>query len=98
MQEHAKKWVTRLSTVQNSHDAIDFQTHFVADLSEDVGYPSDVIKARDLLHKWADQKNDNIVAYRDQTYASIYTGTMSPSSSTTWWEAFDDSVEAFTSL
>jgi trimethylamine monooxygenase len=90
--------VTRALSLNNCHDQIDFQADFVADLSKDTGYPADAIKARELYHQWIQEKNENIITYRDQTHASIYTGTMSPKLGTAWWEAFDDSVIAFTSV
>lgn len=41
---------------------------------------------------------EGILTYRDRTYRSTITGTMSPAHHTTWMKAMDDSIEAFMSV
>lgn len=95
MMENVKHWVDRLSSLQDCHDDIDFQTDVMADWNADTGYSSDSTKARELLHQWENDKDDDVVTYRDKCFASIFTGAMSPSYGVSWWQAFDDSIETF---
>ena len=95
MEKDKIRWMQECSKLQTCHDDIDFQTEFIADLSKDTGYSPDAVKAGELLHTWEDDKVENILTYRDQCFASVYTGTTAPKPTVPWWEAKDDSIKAF---
>ena len=44
---------------------------------------------------WKHNKKDDIMGFRDQSHASLMTGTQSPPHHTQWLEALDDSLEAY---
>ena len=54
---------------------IDFQTEYVQELARDCGsdYPYDLDVA-EMFHTWAGHKVEDILTYRDQSFASKYTG------------------------
>ena len=89
------KWRQKVGVLKDCHDDIDFQTEFLADLCEATGYTREVTKSAKIFHTWAHYKDEDILTYRDRTFSSIFTGTMSPSHHTPCMKAFDDSLEAF---
>lgn len=97
MKQNMQKMVEKRKTLKDCHDDIDFQTEFVKELCQDTGYSMKSADAQELFHTWEYQKDENILTYRDQRFASIFTGTLSPEMPKKWSEAFDDSIEAFTS-
>ena len=54
---------------------VDFQTDFVQELARDCGtdYPYD-LDVSEMFHTWLNNKVENILTYRDQSFASKYTG------------------------
>ena len=44
---------------------------------------------------WEHNKYDNIMTFRDQSHASLMTGTMAPAHHTPWLKALDDSKECY---
>ncbi|WAR13547.1 SNO1-like protein [Mya arenaria] len=95
MRADAENWVARRKELKGPHDDIDFQADFIADLSAAVGYKPEAKKVADMFHKWEHDKDADIVSYRDQSFQSVFTGTVAPTLKSTWWRAFDDSKEAF---
>jgi trimethylamine monooxygenase len=83
-----------LSRLKDCHDEIDFQGDFVDELvkESDYGHCLDVTA---IFHSWEHDKDDNILTYRDKSFASIFTGTKSPIHHTTFMEALDDSLECY---
>ena len=96
MKKDIAPWVERDLTLVDVHDIIDYQTEYVMDLVKDVGedYPHN-IDISEYLHTWAGHKEQNILTYRDQSFTSKYTGTLSPKSLTTFMDAKDDSLTTF---
>ena len=80
--------------MKDIHDAIDYQTDFVHDLSSDVAFQYDV-DVGDIYHTWEDHKREDIMSYRDRSFASKFTGTQAPLYHTTFMKAFDDTLESF---
>ena len=70
-----KDWVARNKACKNYHDEIDFQTDYVQELARDCGsdYPYDLDVA-DMFHTWEGHKDEDILTYRDKSFASKYTG------------------------
>lgn len=89
-----KAWVARLKACKDVHEQIDFQTAYCQDLAKDCeyGYDPDIGY---MLHEWEGHKHREILTYRDQSYASKWTGTQSPVHKYTFMEALDDSMATF---
>lgn len=83
-----------MKELKGCDDDIDFQTDFLVDIAKEANYGYDLDTAEEF-HVWEKHKRDNILTYRDQSYASKFTGTKSPIHHTTWIEALDDSKETF---
>ena len=71
-----KAWVARNKSLKDGHEEIDFQTAYVEELARDCGsdYPYD-LDVGEMFHTWKGHKANNILTYRDQSFASKYTGT-----------------------
>ncbi|XP_063418302.1 trimethylamine monooxygenase-like [Mytilus trossulus] len=94
MTKEEQKWVQRRKNVKDCHDDIDVQADFIADLSIGTGYHPNAPTARAAFHKWEQDKDENIVTYRDQQFKSVYSGTMAAKHKP-WFEDFDDSIASF---
>jgi trimethylamine monooxygenase len=89
-------WHGQFETCQNAFDLIDFQSEYIRNLNAVTDYPFlDTEKVADLFKQWEHHKEENILTYRDRSYASVITGTVSPRHHTPWMQALDDSMEAF---
>ena len=89
-------WQAREEAAGTPEQQIDFQAAYVAQLIAATDYPfldTDAVAA--LFKRWEHDKQDDIMGYRNQSYRSILTGTLSPQHHTRWMEALDDSLEAF---
>jgi len=91
-----KDWVARNNALKDAHGMIDFQTEYVQELARDCGsdYPYDLDVA-EMFHTWAGHKVEDILTYRDQSFASKYTGVQSPIHHTNFMYALDDSLDTF---
>jgi len=91
-----RAWVARNKTLKDCHEEINYQTDFVLDLAKDCAadYPYN-IDVSDMFHVWEQHKVDDVLSYRDQSFASKFTGTKSPIHHTTFMKALDDSLKTF---
>ena len=48
-----------------------------------------------MFKEWLQDKEDNILTYRDKTYQSVVTGTMAAQHHTDWMDELDDSKERY---
>ena len=94
MEEDWKKWVARNKACKDCYEEIQFQTDFVLDLANeaDYGYNLDVTQ---IFNDWENDKHEDILTYRDKSFASKFTGTKSPIHHSTFMEALDDSMATF---
>ena len=83
-----------MEDLKGSDSEIDFQADFVTDLAKESNYGYD-LDVRELIHRFAKMKKQDITTYRDQSYTSKFTGTKSPVHHTPFMEAFDDSLQTF---
>ena len=75
---------------------IDFQTDYCKELAAMVDYPGlDWELLRQNFKEWEHDKEHDITTYRNATFKSGATGTLSPSHHTAWLEAMDDSMETY---
>lgn len=91
-----EEWVAKNKALKDCHEEINFQTDYVKELVSDCGsdYPWDIDVA-DIFHAWEHHKDEDIITYRDQSFASKFTGTPSPIHHTNFMLALDDSMETF---
>jgi len=96
MEADIAHWVEREEQVQSSFDAVDFQTAYIRDLLGRTDYPGfEVEKVAAMLKQWLRDKQEDILGYRDRSYASIVTGTLATPHRVPWMEELDDSAENF---
>ncbi|MFA5494559.1 MAG: NAD(P)/FAD-dependent oxidoreductase [Porticoccaceae bacterium] len=90
------KWREQEGAASTPFEAVDFQAAYVRDLLMRTDYPSlDVEGVAELFKAWLRHKREDILCYRDRSYRSTVTGTLSPPHHTPWMQAMDDSLEAF---
>lgn len=76
--------------------AIIYQGDYVKELIAETDYPSfDVDGACAAFFEWKKHKAKDIMAFRDNCYRSVITGTMAPIHHTPWKDALDDSMAAY---
>jgi trimethylamine monooxygenase len=74
-------------------DCIQYQGDYTKELMEETDYPSfDVQGACEAFFQWKKHKKQDIMRFRDNSYKSVMTGTMSPKHHTPWMECLDDSM------
>ena len=84
----------REQTLTDCHGMIDFQSDVVGELSQDADYGYD-LNIGNYLHTWAGHKLEEIATYRDHSFPSKHTGTVSAVHHTPFMKAMDDSMECF---
>jgi trimethylamine monooxygenase len=81
---------------QDAHDAIEYQGAYVQELIDLTDYPSfDIHGVNEAFFEWKEHKKKGIMAFRDNAYRSVMTGTMAPVHHTPWREAMEDSLESY---
>ena len=96
MKKNSKKWRNREEKLENDEDMIWFQGDYTKELMEATDYPSfDVEAVNKTFMEWEHHKHEDIMGFRNNSYKSIMTGTMSPNHHTSWLEELDDSMEAY---
>jgi trimethylamine monooxygenase len=94
MQLDIDLWIKNEKCLVTSHDAIDFQKNYIADLCIHTKYFTPVEEMAKLLHFWYNYKKSHILTYRDIPYLSAVTGNMQGVGKK-WCEAMDDTLETF---
>lgn len=88
--------VAREDAGEDDYDAIRYQGNYVRELIAETDYPSfDVDGANDAFFQWKKHKKENIMTFRDNSYASVMTGNPAPPHHTPWKDALDDSMETY---
>jgi trimethylamine monooxygenase len=96
MAADAAHWVAREEAAGDPSAHIDFQAAYIRDLVGPTDYPEfDIEGMGELFKQWTRDKQADILGYRNKSYRSTMTGTLSPPHHTPWMEAMDDSLEAF---
>jgi len=95
--EDIRYWGDRFAQCKTGHDEIDWQRDMLTDVFKYTDYPEHNHAERaDILHRWKEDRHRNILTYRDQSYKSVMTGTVSPLPKTPWHKNMDDTLEGFT--
>ena len=77
-------------------DAITYQAEYIKELVAETDYPSfDIDGASDAFMQWKKHKAKDIMAFRNNSYRSVITGSMAPAHHTPWKDALDDSMESY---
>ena len=88
--------IAREDAGEDDYDAIWYQGDYIKELVAETDYPSfDVEGACNAFKQWKGHKKAGIMTFRDNSYASIMTGTMAPKHHTPWKDALDDSLEVY---
>lgn len=89
-------WCRREASLQGAFEKIDFQADHIQDLLSEVDYPKfDLDLTRKQFKDWERHKEESITRYRDRAFSSPCTGNDAPVHHTPWWNALDDSMDAF---
>jgi len=96
MADDIAAWRAREDALDGPLEDIDFQADHIADLVDDVDYPTfDLDLTRAHFKQWEHDKDESIIGYRDRGFSSPCTATDAPEHHTAWWEALDDSMATF---
>lgn len=96
MRMDSLKWRRREESLLDPDEEIVFQGDYVKNLLEETDYPFlDVDGVNQTLLEWKEHKAKDIMGFRNHSYRSLVTGTVSPPHHTPWMEALDDSLESY---
>lgn len=91
-----KKWIDAEAETKISYDHVDFQTNYIKDLISYTDYPPfDLDKVAEMFKSWLNDKEENILSYRDKVYTSVMTGVTAEVHHTPWMKEMDDSIERY---
>ena len=85
------KWVAREELLSNPMELVNFQSNYLRDLFPVVDCQKFDFEKN--FKEWVHHKYDNIVTYRDKSFASAVPGTTGPIHHTGWLHAMDDSLD-----
>lgn len=89
-------WLAKHDAMEDALDSVDFQSAYIKDLLELSDYPDfNVDKVAVMFKEWLQDKEENILTYRDKTYKSVVTGTEAVEHHTEWMDELDDSKERY---
>lgn len=96
MSANSMLWRERELTLTTAEEMFTFQGDYILELIQATDYPTfDIEGVRKTFLEWKHHKKDNIMTFRDYSYRSLMTGTLSPPHHTPWIDALDDSLEAY---
>jgi trimethylamine monooxygenase len=96
MEADIAAWLQREEALDGPFDDVDFQTDYIRDLVQPTDYPTfDLDAVARYFKRWLGEKEEDIVGYRDEAYASVLTGTKASRHVRPWYEELDDSAENF---
>ncbi|TXR53148.1 NAD(P)-binding domain-containing protein [Reinekea thalattae] len=89
-------WRERELTLETAEEMYTYQGDYILELIEATDYPTfDVAGVNKTFLEWKHHKKENIMTFRDYSFRSLMTGSMSPAHHTPWIDALDDSLEAY---
>lgn len=90
------EWKAKFDKIETAEDEIYFQGEYVNDLLQLTDYPTfNLDEVTKIFVSWMQDKQEDIMGYRDRTYRSVMTGTMAAKHHTPWIEELDDSIERY---
>lgn len=88
--------VAREDAGEDTTYAIQYQADYIKELVAETDYPSfDIDGASEAFFQWKKHKAKDIMAFRNNSYRSVMTGSMAPTHHTPWKDALDDSMESY---
>lgn len=76
MKDDIKKWMAKEAELKTKVDNGKFQLEYILDLQPLSDYPQfDIIGIAKIFMQWLATKEENILTYREHSYASVITGT-----------------------
>lgn len=91
-----QKWMHGEARTETGADHVDFQTDYMKDLMKHIDYPEfDLDKVAEMFKSWLQDKEVNILNYRDKVYTSVMDGTEAAPHHTPWMKEMDDSLERY---
>ncbi|WP_164110444.1 MULTISPECIES: NAD(P)-binding domain-containing protein [Sphingobacterium] len=91
-----KKWMDYEESTKTGIEHVDFQTDYIKELMSFTDYPDfNVDKVSAMFKSWLQDKETNILSYRDQVYKSVMDGTQATPHHTAWMDEMDDSLEKY---
>lgn len=98
MTSHSMAWRERELTLETAEEMYTYQGDYIQELIDATDYPSfNIPEVNKTFLEWKHHKKENIMTFRDHSYRSVMTGTMSPKHHTPWIDALDDSLEVYLS-
>ncbi|CAF3999361.1 unnamed protein product [Rotaria sp. Silwood1] len=96
MKSDIAEWQKKEKGIQNFTDYVNFQREIVLDLINATDYPRfDIHRMNQLLFECMKTRFENMLTYREKTYASVLTNTMAKPHNTPWLNEMDDRLENF---
>ena len=98
MQKDSMAWREKELTLETAEEMYTYQGDYIQVLIDATDYPSfDIPAVNKTFLEWKYHKKEDIMGFRDNAYASLMTGTMSPKHHTPWIDALDDSLDTYLS-
>lgn len=89
-------WLEKYAEVKTANDDVDFQAAYIKDLISFTDYPDfNIDKVGEMFKEWLQDKEDNILTYRDKNFRSVVTGTKAEEHHTNWMDELDDSKKRY---
>lgn len=90
------EWRARFEAIQSVNEEIRFQGDYVRDLLDLTDYPEfDIDEVVEIFASWQQDKQQDIMGFRDRCYRSVVTGTLAVPHRTPWVDMLDDSLEHY---
>ena len=91
-----RQWMDYEAKTVTGPDHVDFQTDYIKNLISYTDYPAfDLDQVAEMFKSWLNDKEVNILNYRDQVYKSVMDGTSAEPHHTPWMKELDDSLERY---
>lgn len=89
-------WLDKYAQVETANQEVDFQTDYIRDLLKLSDYPDfNTDKVAKMFKEWLQDKEENILTYRDKVFTSVVTGTKAEEHHTEWMDEMNDSKERY---
>ena len=91
-----EQWMAYEKSTVTGADHVDFQTDYIKELISLTDYPPfNLDKVADMFKQWLQDKEVNILNYRDKVFTSVVDGTEASIHHTPWMKEMDDSLERY---
>lgn len=96
MEAYNMAWRGEELKLETAEEMYTYQGDYILELIQETDYPTfDIKGVNEAFLDWKHHKKEDIMNFRNHSYRSLMTGTVSPPHHTPWLEALDDSLEAY---